>query len=407
MSGLLGGIKALKDTLHTWGKRMVPLFYGRNRSAEPYTATILDELERQGYGCAREANPSAVQRRVSRFSDPSDSGSQRNSPTPRSKVSDPESSIHSSPPEESYVPPEPMAPEKAAALITSSFREVDTTPVRHIGSGTMFDAFRTSDDWVFRFPRWDWCGDLFEAEARIHQFVAKVLPARIRLPRVQLLAEPTERFPYAFAGHRFVPGIGADAVDEALMPTVAREIAEFLGVLHSTPGAVAEAAGFREITIDEAGRREWYEHGLAVSAQLRGLDPVIDDAIDWLRAAPVPSPAFGPRQLIHSDLAPEHLLVDPATGTLLGVIDWTDGSIGDAARDFVSLVTWRGWRFAEEVLALYPRRVDGEFRSRLRYMAQWLSVLWLAFAPEQGRDLEKDIAGVHNAFAPNAFQPSV
>ena len=195
--------------------------------------------------------------------------------------------------------------------------------------------------------------------------------------------------------------------DEALMPTVTREIAEFLGVLHSIPGTVAEAAGFREITLEEAGRREWYEHGLAATAQLRGLDPVIDDAIDWLRGAPLPAPALGPRQVIHTDVGPDHLLFDPTTGTLLGVIDWTDGSIGDAAGDFVGLVTWRGWRFAEEVLALYPRRVDGEFRSRLRYMAQWLSVLRLAFAPEQGRDLEKEIAGVHYAFAPNESQPYV
>jgi len=43
-------LKALRDTLLTWGKRMVPLFYGHNQSAEPYTATILDELQRLGYG---------------------------------------------------------------------------------------------------------------------------------------------------------------------------------------------------------------------------------------------------------------------------------------------------------------------------------------------------------------------
>jgi hypothetical protein len=53
-------LKALKDTLLTWGRRMVPLFYGRNRSAEPYTATILDELERLGYGDSNSA-PNAVE----------------------------------------------------------------------------------------------------------------------------------------------------------------------------------------------------------------------------------------------------------------------------------------------------------------------------------------------------------
>src|SRR4051812_42450873 len=115
-------------------------------------------------------------------------------------MADNELSTHSSEPEATYVPQPPMAPERAATLIATAFPHVDTTAVRHIGSGTLFDAYLTRDDWVFRFPRWDWCGDLFEPEARTHDFVAKVLPERIRLPRVQLLAEPSERFPYRFAG---------------------------------------------------------------------------------------------------------------------------------------------------------------------------------------------------------------
>jgi aminoglycoside phosphotransferase (APT) family kinase protein len=311
-----------------------------------------------------------------------------------------ELSIHSSEPEGSYIPPRPLAPETAAALIRSAFPEVDTAGIRHLGSGSLFDAFLTTDGWVFRFPRWDWCGDLFEPEARIHSFVAKVLPARIRLPQVQLLCESTSGFPYRFAGHRFVPGIAADAVDEALVPTLTREIAAFLGALHSTPAAVAEKAGFREITIDEAGRREWFEHGVAVAARLRGLDSVIDGALDWLSTIPEPrTPPELPRQLIHCGLSPDHVLVDPATGLISGVLDWTDGSFGDVAGDFVFLVQWRGWGFAEEVLRLYPRPVDGEFRARLRYDTQWLSVIRLAFAHEQGLDEEKLVKAVHHAFA--------
>jgi hypothetical protein len=53
-------LKALRDTLLTRGKQMVPLFYGRNQYAEPYTATILDELQRLGYGDSNSA-PNAVE----------------------------------------------------------------------------------------------------------------------------------------------------------------------------------------------------------------------------------------------------------------------------------------------------------------------------------------------------------
>src|SRR4051794_2111101 len=112
------------------------------------------------------------------------------------------------------------------------------------------------------------------------------------------------------------------------MPVVAREIAEFLGALHSVPEAVARAAGFREITGADPGRQEWFDHGLAVSVRLRGLDPVVRDAVDWLHTAPMTEPDVPEHQLVHTSIDPEHLLFDPATGSLIGVLDWTDASLG-------------------------------------------------------------------------------
>lgn len=300
-----------------------------------------------------------------------------------------------------WVPNRPLARDAAAALIRSAFPTIDSAGLRYLGSGSLFDAFLTTDGWAFRFPRWDWSGGLFESEARVHDLVTQILPSQIRVPRVELLAAPTKHFPYPFAGHRFIPGIAADAVDEDLMPTLAREIAMFLSALHSTPAPVAGAAGIHEIGIDAPGRREWLEHGISVAAKLRGLDPVVDQAIAWISTASLTPPSGGTLQLIHGGLEPEHLLVDPETGFVVGVIDWTDGQLGDAARDFVFLVTWQGWRFAEEVLRHYPRAVDRDFRARLRYMAQLLSVITLAFAHEQGADVKRRVKAVHNAFAPD------
>ena len=55
-------LRALRDTLLAHGKRMVPLFYGHNQYAEPYTATILDEIDRLGYGDSN-SGPNAVEQR--------------------------------------------------------------------------------------------------------------------------------------------------------------------------------------------------------------------------------------------------------------------------------------------------------------------------------------------------------
>ena len=300
-----------------------------------------------------------------------------------------------------WKPAPPLTCDTAAALIKRSFPAIDSAALQYLGSGSLYDVFLTTDGWAFRFPRRQRSGELFESEARIHRFVAEILPSQIRIPRAELLAAPTPHFAYPFAGHRFIPGIPADAVDQELMPTLAREIAMLLSALHSTPIPVAGAAGIRELSMNEPGRREWLEHGITAAAQLRGMNAVVDQAVNWLSTTPLTPPSAGPLQLIHGGLSPEHVLVDPTTGFVVGVIDWTDTMLSDAARDFVFLVTWQGWRFAEDVLRLYPRAVDREFRARLRYMAQLLSVISLAFANEQGAELAKHVKGVRNAFAPH------
>ena len=148
----------------------------------------------------------------------------------------------------------------------------------------------------------------------------------------------------------------------------------------------------------DEGRQAWFDNGLSALVKLRGLDPVLDRAIHWLQTEP--SRHFdAPLHLIHGGLESRHVLVDPSTGLLQGVIDWTDSHLGDTARDFVFLVTWKGWPFAEEVLQLYPRAIDPEFHARLRHMAQWLSLMELAYAHVEKQDLARYMTYVHNAFA--------
>ncbi len=288
--------------------------------------------------------------------------------------------------------------EKAASLIDYSFPDVGGADLRYLGSGTLYDVFLTTDGWAFRFPRVNWSGYLFEPEAVVHKFVASIIPPQIRIPRVELLTPPSTEFPYPIAGHRYIPGVGAEELDDALLPTFAREVATLLNALHSTPTPSARAAGIQEFRMDD-GRNAWLENGVNHVAKLRGLDPILDRALDWLKAAVSTPRANAPLHLVHGGLEARHVLVDPSTGSLSGVIDWTDSHLGDAARDFVFLVTWKGWQFAEDVLRLYPRAIDREFRARLRFMAQLLSLMELGYANVQNQDLARYIRDVHHAFA--------
>ena len=91
--------------------------------------------------------------------------------------------------------------------------------------------------------------------------------------------------------------------------------------------------------------------------------------------------------------------MDPESGVLVGILHWTDAILGDPARDFVALVAWQGWPFAEEALRSYPLPADEAFRERMRFTSRLLSVLWLAMAHEQGPDVAKHVRWVRNAFA--------
>ena len=293
----------------------------------------------------------------------------------------------------------PLTPEIARAAISTSFPTIDTNQLEYLGWGWDYEVFATGDGWAFRFPRRAHCADVFEWERGIHEIAARALPRDIAVPSVELIGQPSGGFPYRFAGHRLICGTTAEALTLELMPNFTRDIAAALGALHSIPETDARAAGAKEMDLDDIGRSDWLERGIASAAKLRGIDDVVDEAVNWMPSVREPIARFtGPLRLVHQDLGPDHVIVDPTTGRITGIIDWTDSILGDPARDFVFLVAWQGWAFADDVLRVYPHEVDTEFRDRLDLMTRLLTVVWLAQAHEQNGHVEKHVKWVHHAF---------
>jgi len=293
----------------------------------------------------------------------------------------------------------PLTTEIARASITANFPAIDTRDLDYLGWGWDYDVYATGDGWAFRFPRRAHCADVFEWEQRIHDLVARALPSSVAVPRLELIGQPSGAFPYRFSGHRLIRGTNAETLAPEQMPTFARDIAEALGALHSIPAADARAAGANEMDLDDIGRSEWLERGFASAVNLRGIDDVVDRAVSWMPSVREPITRFaGPLRLVHQDLGPDHVLVDPATGHITGIIDWSDAILGDPARDFVFLVAWQGWDFTEDVLRRYPHAVDREFRERLDLMARLLTIIWLTQAYEQNANIVKHLRWLHNAF---------
>lgn len=232
-------------------------------------------------------------------------------------------------------------------VIARQFPELAALPVTFIGEGYDSRAFRVGDV-IVRFPKRAEVLTWSHKEQALLPLIASRFA--ITVPRFGWFGEPDDDVMYAFAGYRAVPGTPCDFLDgtEARDPiTAGRQLGQFLRALHAVPLDEAEACGVERgraadprqpaararvalsLIASYATPSEFARWDEAFAAHAVGGAGTVDAiAHDRSRdCAPC---------LIHADLLPEHILIEPTTGQLSGVIDWADASIGDPAGDLVA-----------------------------------------------------------------------
>lgn len=222
-----------------------------------------------------------------------------------------------------------MDPETASRIATAAFGR-SLGPLRPLGGGEDFETFVTEDDLVLRFPRREACSTLLVREYELLEHLARhSLPADI--PRFTHVTEPGDEFPWHIAAYPLVRGRSLDEIDASAQCAVARELGEFLAVLHriDPPGPLphpwADWDPSREAAITRFER--------AANIYPRALRHRLAHYL----SQPAPSePGVNP-VLIHGDLFAEHLLADEH-GRLAGIIDWTDAHIAHRVLDFAGLL---------------------------------------------------------------------
>jgi aminoglycoside phosphotransferase (APT) family kinase protein len=192
-------------------------------------------------------------------------------------------------------------------------------------------------------------------------------------------------FPRRFAGYpklAGVPAIGLDLTQSQFLQ-LAPVLGGFLSFLHSFPVSIAA----------QVGVPEYPSEALIDDARVEALSDFhvvrhvgLDASEEELRALlETPVHARVSRTLVHCDLAAEHILLDPQTLQVTGIIDWGEISVGDPAIDIAGIFALGGLDFATAVLSHYQGEPDEGLLHRARFLAARKGIGDIVFGLEMHR----------------------
>ena len=273
-----------------------------------------------------------------------------------------------------------MDVEPYVALIAANFPQLGLRSVVPILEGWDFLVLDINGEYIFRFPRRRQGTTQLEKEQRLLPALSAALP--IPVPGYDLIS-PGEPL---FAGY---PKIQGQPLSRSLLASsqAVTGLASFLTALHSFPVEQARSLLGPGIRSVEDWRQKYLAVYSRVQTEVLSLLPAPAREQErrlWERFVEDERSFSFQTTLIHGDLAPEHILCDPASGSLSGVIDWGDASIGDPALDFTGLYLAGGLSFVERVLNEYTLPVGTELYSRVGFFAHIVPFYEVFFGLETG-----------------------
>ncbi|GGN35987.1 phosphotransferase [Deinococcus daejeonensis] len=248
--------------------------------------------------------------------------------------------------------------------------------VSWLGAGSDHRAYALGEDRVVRLPRWPGGGEALRREARLLAWLAPRLPGA-PLPEVLHLGDPAPLAPEGFSVARRVPGVSALGQPLSDPGALGGALGGWLADLHALNPRVSGLG----VDLDPTGH-DWRDAALE-DLRVAADAGVLPEAGTWVaRVQNVPDlREVGPVP-IHGDFAAEHVHLDPA-GRLVGVLDWADAALGDAARDLAGLLHWGDRAVVQAARSVYP--ASGSVWERAAWYALCRALGDLAFAVGEGR----------------------
>lgn len=240
--------------------------------------------------------------------------------------------------------------------------------------GLINDVVIVNDKIIFRFGKHEWAADDLAQEAACLILARKYVD--LRLPAWTIHAPD-------FISYEKIPGEPLQRYDILRWPdraqeAIAAQLGSFLQQLHTISLDEIKACGIgSSATKRRAG--DWLRLYEDVEENLFPI--LMDTSKAWVRQhfAPIlDNPAFMDCEetLMNGDISSYHLLVDPETRLLNGIIDFGTVGLGDPACDFACLIDSFGESFVRRVARHYAGDITAQIE-RARFWAGTMELQWL------------------------------
>jgi aminoglycoside 2''-phosphotransferase len=268
------------------------------------------------------------------------------------------------------------------------------------GEGDFCRAYTVNKDWIFRFAHNE---EGSRAMAREIALLPGLAPAlNLPIPNITYSGrQPANGFLYV--GYPRIPG---EPLTYAFLKTLpayeqehlAHDLALFLRALHSFSVEQARALGVPACEYPFCRTEDGITQGSAIEIFTRESErlvnhPLLDRYLDATTVGRIATyvgsvvhsllndPQRGdlPHALTHGDLSSEHILFDPATLRITGIIDFSDAVITTPLLDFVYLWGAYGPDFSDLLLKHYEVGASHLVMNRIRFLRRWhvaLRLLW-------------------------------
>ncbi|AEV84967.1 Bifunctional AAC/APH [Actinoplanes sp. SE50] len=207
-------------------------------------------------------------------------------------------------------------------LIATALPDYRVESVSVLGQGLDNVAYEINGDLIVRLSKTPDASRTVR-EARLLTEVRRFAPLPVPEP-VLTLAEQ------GCLAYRKLPGVPLLDLPAAGQPErIIAALRDFLAALHAI--APERLAGLADA--DEQAPSEWLEEAAETYAFISHRIPAsYRPRVDAFLSAE-PPPAGDTLVFSHNDLGIEHVLIDPATSQVTGIIDWSDAALVDPAHD--------------------------------------------------------------------------